>query len=130
MIEASKRTLTAAYIREHSQHNDGIDWGAPIEQETRRRIQIAVAAYAYEIEDKPIMSDNTFDRIAQRINKHMGTCHPDIDEFFVVHFSPMTGMWIHQHPELAKIKALFHRYYSGITLEYYENIRRRGLELP
>lgn len=95
-------------------------WGTPVEHEVRRRIVIAVAAYAYEIKDTPILSDHSFDMIAQRINPRMGTCHPIIDEFFASRFSPMTGMWIHDHPELAKIADLYKRYYTGILRDYCE----------
>ena len=84
-------------------------WGSPIELEVRRRIQISVAAYAYEFENRPIMSDRLFDRFASLICRHMGTCHPVLDEFFIVHFSPMTGMWIHQHPELNGIRRIYER---------------------
>lgn len=84
-------------------------WGTPRELEVRRRIQISVAAYAYEIANAPVMSDAQFDWFAERICKNMGTGHPLLDEFFVAHFSPMTGMWIHQHPELEKIGAVLVR---------------------
>ena len=35
--------------------------------ETRIRIKVAVAAYAYEVMDDPIMSDAEFDRLARAI---------------------------------------------------------------
>lgn len=95
-------------------------WGRPVEQEIRRRILLTVATYAYEIADKPIMSDRSWDMLAQRVNPKMGTCHPDLDEFFAAEFSPMTGMWIHHHPELAKIKKMFEKYYTGVIREYCE----------
>lgn len=95
-------------------------WGDPIEREVHRRISVAVAAYAYEIKDTPIMSDYVFDRLAQSINPRMGTCHPLLDEFFASKFSPMTGMWIHEHPELPKIAQLYRRYYTGVTKEWCE----------
>lgn len=94
-------------------------WGSPIEHEVRRRIQISVATYAYEIADRPIMNDATWDWLACRIDRWMGTCHPLLDEFFVAEFSPMTGMWIHKHPELAGIKRTYERYYS-LMRNYYE----------
>lgn len=89
-------------------------WGSPIELEVKRRIGISVAAYAYEIADTPIMTDNDFDRCASQINRGMGTCHPILDEFFAYHFSPMTGMWIHEHPELEGIKRTYTRYYTAL----------------
>ena len=84
-------------------------WGRAIEVETKRRIKLCVATYAYEIADAPIMSDGEWDRLAQEINPRLGTCYPLVDEFFAAHFSPMTGMWIHSHPELEKVKMLYER---------------------
>jgi hypothetical protein len=88
-------------------------WGTPIEREVRRRIQISVFAYAYEIADQPLVDDYDFDRLATAINKRQGTCHPVLDEFFLTQFSPMTGMWIHNHPDLAGIKRTFDRYWAA-----------------
>lgn len=85
-------------------------WGKPIEREVRRRMHVAVATYAYEVADAPIMTDRQWDELAQNINARMGTCHPLLDEFFASQFSPMTGLWIHQHPELGKVKAEFERF--------------------
>lgn len=82
-------------------------WGSSLELEVRRRIQVSIAAYAYEIESNPVMSDALYDWFAERVRPRMGTCHPLLDEFFVVHFTPMTGMWIHQHPQLDRIR---HKY--------------------
>jgi len=106
-------------------------WGnAPVEIEVRKRIRAAVAAYAYEIMDTPIMGDQSFDKLVQSINPKMGTCHPLLDEFFASKFSPMTGMWIHEHPQLERIKSIYHRYYSGAVKEMFEAGRRRGKALP
>lgn len=85
-------------------------WGRAIEIETHRRIRLCVATYAYEIADDPIMPDHVWDMIAQQINPKLGTCHPLVDEFFAAEFSPMTGMWIHNHPELEGIKRLYEKY--------------------
>lgn len=92
-------------------------WGTPRELEIRRRIQISVAAYAYEIADDPVMGDDVFDWFAQRVCPRMGTCHMLLDEFFVAHFSPMTGMWIHHHPDLVGIERVFNR--SGDNIRAY-----------
>lgn len=101
-------------------------WGTPLEMEVRRRITVSVAAYAYEIANKPIMSDLTFDWLAQQISPEIGTCHPLIDEFFIDRFSPMTGMWIHDHPELGSIERTFERYYA-VTRDHFDDpvIRRK-----
>ncbi len=112
-IDWSKHRLwTADKIRTERRELDLADWGLPIEIETRRRIRLAIAAYAYEILDRPIMEDDEFDQLAQSIQRQQGTCHPLVDEFFAAQFSPMTGMWIHDHPELAKIKALYQTHYA------------------
>lgn len=87
-------------------------WGAAIEVETRRRIVLSVATYAYEVMDDQIMTDARWDMIAQQINPKLGTCHPIVDEFFASQFSPMTGMWIHNHPDLAGIKRLYERHHK------------------
>lgn len=97
-------------------------WGSPIEIEVRRRITLSVATYAYEIADKPIMDDYSWDRIAQLVNPKMGTCHPLLDEFFAEHFTPMTGMWIQHHPELGKIKTRFEQYYSGSIATHLDRV--------
>lgn len=89
-----------------------MSWGSSVERERRRRVQASVAAYAYELCDVAIMLDTHFDELVQTINPRLTTGHPLIDEFFLTKFSPMTGMWIHEHPELGKIKALFENYYQ------------------
>lgn len=91
---------------------------SPIEIEVRRRIQVCVGAYAYEIANKPVMDDATWDRLAAQIDRSVGTCHPILDEFFVVEFSPMTAMWIHNHPELGGIKRIFERYYAALRSSF------------
>lgn len=106
-------------------------WGSPIEKEVRRRIGLSVAAYAYEIADTPIMTDATFDWLAEQIDPKQGTCHPILDEFFVHKFSPMTGMWIHEHPELDQVKRTYTRYYAALR-DHFEHpgvqklLRRQG----
>lgn len=99
-------------------------WGSEVEQEIRRRVQLSVMAYAYEIEDNPIASDFTFDWLATRINRKLTTGHPLLDEFFIAKFSPMTGMWIHDHPELGKIKRIYTRYWS-LMREHFMEVRGR-----
>jgi hypothetical protein len=87
---------------------------SPVEIEVRRRIKVSVGAYAYEVANTPIMSDADWDRLAAQIDRRAGTCHPLLDEFFATQFSPMTAMWIHNHPELEGIKRTFDRYYAAL----------------
>lgn len=86
-----------------------MSWGNPVEVETRARIQLAVAAYAYEIMDNPLIDDATFDAASQLIDLTIDTSRPDLDAWFRKHFSPNTGMWIRIHPELKGIERLYHR---------------------
>jgi len=110
---AKRRLWSAENIQAEGREMALGDWGSPIELETRRRIRVSIAAYAYEFLSREIMSDAEFDKLAQSIRPKMGTCHPILDEFFVVHFSPMTGMWIHHHPALAGIKSLYQMHYAS-----------------
>lgn len=100
-------------------------WGTSIEQEIRRRIQVSVAAYAYEFENLSIMPDGVWDMLAQRIDPTQGTCHPELDEFFASKFSPMTGMWIHDHPDLPGIKRTFDRYYAA-TRDVFDQLGKKA----
>lgn len=93
-----------------------IRWGSPIEQEVRRRISVSVAAYAYEVKDNPFMTDRQYDHLAELVNPRRGTCHPLLDEFFATKFSPMTGMWIHEHPEIAGIERIYARYHRKVLV--------------
>jgi hypothetical protein len=80
-----------------------IKYSPEIDGETRKRIRISVAAYAYEFLNTPVMSDAEFDALAQSINLSIDTRRPDIDKWFRKNFNPSTGMWIHSHPELNRI---------------------------
>ncbi len=84
-------------------------WGSPIEIERWRRIRVSVAAYAYEIADSPIMSDAEYDKLAYSIFGRRQTGHKILDRFFLEEFHPSTGQWIHKHPELDKVAALYKR---------------------
>lgn len=88
-------------------------WGSPIEIETRLRIVLAVAAYAYEMANDPIMSDADFDHLARSVCLDVDTTRPDLDAWFRKSFDPSTGMWVRSHPELDKIRRLFLRVYRG-----------------
>lgn len=106
-------SLTVMTIDDFKPLGDGT-WGTPVEQERRRRITLAVATYAYEVLDQPFMSDAVWDVLAAQINRRMPTGHPVMDEFFATEFSAMTGMWIHNHPELDGIIATYERYRAAV----------------
>lgn len=74
--------------------------------ETRRRIRLAIAAYAYEVLMDPIMTDSEFDDLARSVDLSVSTRRPDLDKWFRSRFSPHTGMWIHSHPDRARVEQL------------------------
>lgn len=92
-----------------------VPWGTTPEVERRNRIQVSVAAFAYEVMDESIMSDAAYDALAQSIRPSVATGKFNLDAFFLSKFSPHTGMWIHDHPELAKIERLYYKHYQGRT---------------
>jgi len=84
-----------------------MQWGSPVEIETRKRIRLAVAAYAYEIKADPIMSDSDFDNLANEIEPDVDTYNPELDDFFAHDFRPHTGAWVHKHPDLAGLERIY-----------------------
>lgn len=89
-----------------------IPWGTAPEVERRNRIRLSVAAFAYECVGESIMSDAEFDALARSIRPEVMTGRFGLDAFFLSRFSPDTGMWIHQHPELSKVRDLYERHYA------------------
>lgn len=74
------------------------------------RVRVAVAAYAYEVQSTPIISDAEFDALAAEIDPTISTIdwwhdlatverYRKLDRFFATEFSPHTGQWIFSHPE-------------------------------
>lgn len=86
-------------------------WGSPKEIETRRRIKLAVWAYAYEFEEG-VVPDYVFDVEAYQVDLSVHTDRLDLDFWFIANFEPDTGLWIHRHPELDKIRKLYERRYK------------------
>lgn len=77
-----------------------------IDRQTRIRIQLAKAAYAYEVLADPIMSDGDFDKLALEVDLNIKTRRPDLDKFFEEEFQPSTGSWIYRHPDIGIIARL------------------------
>jgi hypothetical protein len=75
-------------------------------EETRRRINLSVAAYAYECMGQTTMTDAEFDKLASSIDLTINTRRPDLDDWFRKNFAPHTGMWIHKHPERHRLKQI------------------------
>lgn len=106
------------------------EWGSKIEREIHKRIKVSIYAYAYEIDDKSIVSDSEFDKLSYSIDPKIRTGDEFLDDFFCYdtddifepdyvegeqkQFHPSTGQWIYDHPELWKIKFLYERYYKGM----------------
>lgn len=76
-------------------------------EEVRKRIQVSLWAYAYEIGNRTLVDDATFDRVCLEINPEVSTGNPLMDKFFREEFDPSTGYWIYSHPEIEKIEALY-----------------------
>jgi len=74
-----------------------------LSDEKRNRIRVAAAAYAYEIENDPVMSDAEFDALCDKIDIKKKTGDKNMDTFFKREFKAHTGMWIHKHPQKAQL---------------------------
>jgi hypothetical protein len=79
-----------------------------IENERRNRIRLSLFAYAYEYEDDSLVSDAEYDKLSYMIQPSVGTGNKALDRFFKREFAPHTGQWIHKHPELDKLKAIYY----------------------
>ncbi len=83
------------------------------EQEIHRRTNVALWAYAYEVHNHSVVSDARFDERAREIDPKVKTGNKILDEFFKTEFSPDTGLWVHKHPELDKLAALYNRFFKA-----------------
>lgn len=79
-------------------------------KETRKRIVLTVAAYAYEFDSNSIISDADYDELSRQVDLSIDTARPDLDAFWRKEFHPDTGQWIHDHPELDKVKQTYERW--------------------
>lgn len=85
-------------------------WGNPVEIERRRRIRLSVWAYAYEIAGAALVPDGQFDAEALQSDPTIRTGY--LDDWWALAFNPSTGIWIHMHPELAKVRQIYEHYHS------------------
>lgn len=88
-----------------------------VNPEIRNRIRVAVAAYAYEIENDPIMSDAEFDELALKIDPDKETGNEELDHFFWTFFEPHTGSWVRQHPEPEGLRHIYKTYFPHTNIE-------------
>lgn len=77
------------------------------EIETKRRIDVAVWAYAYEIKDDPLVDDFVFDSEALLVSLSVSTDRPEMDAWFRENFDPSTGMWVRNHPDLKGLHRIY-----------------------
>lgn len=84
-----------------------------LEVERKNRIRLSLAAYTYEFENTPIISDAEYDSLSLKINLGMDTGNTILDTFFREEFSPDTGQWVRKHPELGKLKNKWRQLYKG-----------------
>jgi len=101
--------MTSAKIRAESMFNS-----TPLDDLLRpeiwRRKVLASTTFGIELRGLSVILEEDWDKSAQRVQRGMGTCHPLLDEFFATRFTPMSTSWIHHHPELDKVAAMFDRY--------------------
>lgn len=71
------------------------------------RIQIAIHAFAYEVMNDPLISDDKFDQLALLVDVNIPTDRGDLDTWFKEMYDPSTGAWIYNHPEYARIGILY-----------------------
>lgn len=77
-----------------------------VQREKQRRILVAAYAYAYEVENDPIVSDAEYDAIAEEIDPSIETGHAVLDKFFRTKYSPYTGQWVWKHPDYETLERL------------------------
>jgi hypothetical protein len=78
-----------------------------VNPETKLRIDVAVAAYAYEFENRSIVDDATFDAMCAKVRPEIATGNDELDEFFRSRFQPHTGQWVHDHPDIAGLRRIY-----------------------
>lgn len=89
-------------------------WGNKVEVERNNRIKLAMAAYAYEIDNHSIMSDSEYDKLSLKIRPEIDTGDEVLDPFFREKFEPDTGQWIHDYPKerLEKLSVIYRAVYG------------------
>lgn len=85
---------------------DNSPYGDRVSLETRKRIRVAVAAWAYEVLDVSIMTDAEFDELAKSIDLSIDTRRPDLDKWYRKNFKSYTGSWVHGHPDRTRLNQI------------------------
>jgi len=97
-------------------------------EQRRLRMRLSVAAYTYEFDSESVMTDEEFDRDCKLVRPEVDTGHSTLDKFFREKFSPDTGQWIHDHPELELVE-IYSQYIRGKMTAFDYLARRRELVL-
>ena len=84
-----------------------------VETERRNRIRLSVAAYAYEYKSDSIMSDGEYDELSKKIDVSIDTENEVLDKFFREKFSPETGMWIREHPDISGLVLIYEKFWKN-----------------
>lgn len=82
----------------------------PLHHQVRRdRIRIAVAAWAYEKDLRPTMTDGDYDAMSERVHsqRNVATGNHRLDRFFQREFNPDTGLWVHRHPDQKNLERIY-----------------------
>lgn len=89
-------------------------WGNLSELVRRDRIKIAVAAWAYEHNRPPTMSDKEYDSLAALVQAEINIATGDhrMDRWFQRNFQADTGLWIHTHPNQRALENIYALYYQ------------------
>jgi len=72
--------------------------------ERKKRMNVLLWAYAYEMRDDSLVDDFHFDRVCREIDLSIDTDRPDLDEWFRDNFDPCTGSWIYYYPHTAALE--------------------------
>jgi hypothetical protein len=75
--------------------------------EIKLRIDVAVAAYAYEFENVSLVDDAKFDAMCRAVRPGLSTGNERLDTFFREKFQPHTGQWVHDHPDIPGLRRIF-----------------------
>ncbi len=86
-------------------------WGTPKEIEKKKRINIALWAYAYEVRNSSIVNDFVFDEAAYKIDLKQSTGNKNLDNWFKKNFDPCTGSWVWNHPGINQLEWIFNKYF-------------------
>lgn len=74
--------------------------------ERKRRIQLSVWAYAYELLDHSIVDDYRYDAVARQSDTFIETGNDELDLWWMINFDPSTGVWVHKHPHKERLREI------------------------